>query len=102
MSAGSFLRSAAAVTGGLVALHAGLCVALFDPKIHTGGDSVTYVLLAESILETGDGYSLSLEPGPPVAHTKYPPGYPALLAPIVMSVGERAIRWRKELGRAFR
>ncbi len=75
------------VAGALVALHLALCAALFDPKIHTGGDSVTYVLLAESILEAGDGYSLSLEPGPPVPHTKYPPGYPLFLAPLVALVG---------------
>lgn len=75
------------MSGGLVALHIALCVALFDPKVHTGGDSVTYVLLAESILEVGDGYSLSLEPGPPEAHTKYPPGYPIFLAPLVAAFG---------------
>ena len=74
-------------TGGLVALHLALCAALFEPKIHTGGDSATYVLLAESVLRTGDGYSLALEPGPPEAHTKYPPGYPAILAPLVALAG---------------
>ncbi|MXX71446.1 MAG: hypothetical protein F4106_05220, partial [Gemmatimonadetes bacterium] len=79
------------VTGGLVALHVALCVALFDPKIHTGGDSVTYVLLAESVLEAGDGYSLSLEPGPPEAHTKYPPGFPILLAPLVAAFGRNFV-----------
>ena len=79
------------VAGGLVALHVVLCIALFDPKIHTGGDSVTYVLLAESILQTGDGYSLSLEPGPPVPHTKYPPGYPLFLAPLVALFGRNFV-----------
>jgi len=74
-------------TGGLVTLHLILCAVLFEPKIHTGGDSVTYVLLAESVLQTGDGYALSLEPGPPEAHTKYPPGYPMLLAPLVAAAG---------------
>ena len=76
---------------GLVVLHILLCIALFDPKIHTGGDSVTYVLLAESILEAGDGYSLSLEPGPPEAHTLYPPGYPVLLAPLVGLFGRNYV-----------
>ena len=79
------------VAGGLVTLHIVLCAALFDPKIHTGGDSVTYVLLAESILETGDGYSLSLEPGPPEPHTKYPPGYPLFLAPLVALFGRNFV-----------
>lgn len=79
------------VAGSLVALHIALCVALFDPKIHTGGDSVTYVLLAESVLEPGDGYSLSLEPGRPEAHAKYPPLYPILLAPLVAFLGRNFV-----------
>ena len=79
------------VAGGLVLLHIVLCIALFDPKIHTGGDSVTYVLLAESVLEIGDGYSLSLEPGPPEPHTKYPPGYPLFLAPLVALFGRNFV-----------
>lgn len=76
---------------GLVVLHLILCAVLFDPKIHTGGDSVTYVLLAESILQAGDGYSLSIEPGPPEAHTLYPPGYPVLLAPLVAVFGRNFV-----------
>ena len=79
------------MAGGLVALHVVLCIALFDPKVHTGGDSVTYVLLAESVLEMGDGYSLSLEPGPPEPHTKYPPGYPLFLAPLVALFGRNFV-----------
>jgi len=75
------------VTAALVVLHLLLCAALFDPKIHTGGDSVTYVLLAESLLTPGDGYALSIDPGPPQVHTKYPPGYPATLAPLVAIFG---------------
>lgn len=79
------------VTIGLVALHVVLCIVLFDPKIHTGGDSATYVLLAESLLTSGDGYSVSIEPGPPQAHTKYPPAYPALLAPLVLLFGRNFV-----------
>ena len=79
------------MAAGLVALHIVLCAALFDPKVHTGGDSVTYMLLAESILETGDGYSLSFEPGPPVPHTRYPPGYPLFLAPLVALFGRNFV-----------
>ena len=79
------------MTAGLVALHIVLCAALFDPKIHTGGDSATYVLLAESVLTLGDGYSSSWEPGPPRAHTKYPPAYPALLAPPVAIFGRNFV-----------
>lgn len=84
-------RRAAEIVFGLGALHLILCAVLFDPKIHTGGDSVTYVLLAESVLLTGDGYSLSMEPGPPEAHTLYPPGYPALLAPLVALFGRNFV-----------
>lgn len=75
------------IVGGLAALHLLLCAVLFDPKVHTGGDSVTYVLLAESLLRAGDGFALSMAPGPPEAHTHYPPGYPALLAPAVALFG---------------
>ena len=79
------------VTAGLVVLHILLCAALFEPKLHTGGDSVTYVLLAESLLTPGDGYALSIGPGPPQAHTKYPPGYPATLAPLVAVFGRNFV-----------
>lgn len=79
------------VSGGLVLLHLILCIALFEPKIHTGGDSATYLMLAESVLEIGDGYSLSLEPGPPQPHTKYPPGYPLFLAPLVLMFGRNFV-----------
>ena len=77
------------VAGGLVLLHLGLCIALFDPKIHFGGDSATYMMLAESITEFS--YSLSLDPGPPVPHTKYPAGYPLLLAPLVFLFGRNVV-----------
>ena len=79
------------VSAALVVLHILLCAALFDPKIHTGGDSVTYVLLAESLLTPGDGYALSIDPGPPQAHTKCPPGYPAMLAPLVAAFGRNFV-----------
>ena len=49
------------------------CLLLFDPKLHTGGDSSSYVSLAESVLRLGDGYSDSMAPGAPVPHTVYPP-----------------------------
>ncbi len=71
----------------IIGLHLALCALLFEPKIHTGGDSATYVLLAESVLQQGDGYSLTVDPGPPAAHVKYPPGYPVALAPLVAAFG---------------
>ena len=84
-------RGGAALLGGLALLHVGLCLLLFDPKLHTGGDSATYMLLAESIATAGDGYSLHVDPGPPVAHTKYPPGYPLALAPLVALFGRNLV-----------
>ena len=90
--AGGGLRGATArVAFALVSLHLLLCAALFDPKIHTGGDSATYMLLAESLLRAGDGYSTQIAPGPPEVHTKYPPGYPALLAPVVAAFGRNFV-----------
>ena len=79
------------VIAALVGLHIVLAVTLFDPKIHTGGDNLTYVLLAESLLRSGDGYALSMAPGPPQPQTQYPPGYPLLLAPILLLLGRNFI-----------
>jgi len=75
------------VVGACVFLSVLLCVARFEPKLHTGGDSAHYVLLAESLLQSGDGYADSMEPGDPVPQTKYPPGYPLMLAPLVALFG---------------
>lgn len=88
---GALNNRTARIIGALAALHLLLCAVLFDPKIHTGGDSATYVLLAESILRTGDGFALSMVPGPPEAHIHYPPGYPLLLAPAVGLFGRNFI-----------
>jgi 4-amino-4-deoxy-L-arabinose transferase-like glycosyltransferase len=74
-----------------VAVNLLLCLALFDPKLHTGGDSSSYVLLAESVLRVGDGYAQALEPGPPQVHTQYPPGYPLMLAPVVALAGRNFV-----------
>ncbi len=67
------------------------CLLLFDPKLHTGGDSSEYVSLAESVLRSGDGYSDSMAPGAPVPHTKYPPGYPVLMAPLLAIFGRNFV-----------
>jgi 4-amino-4-deoxy-L-arabinose transferase-like glycosyltransferase len=72
-------------------LNLALCILLFDPKVHTGGDSSHYVLLAQSILRSGDGYADSIAPGGPVPHTQYPPGYPLLLAPLVALFGPNIV-----------
>ena len=68
-----------------------LCLALFEPKLHTGGDNASYVFLAESILRTGDGYSQYISPGPPQPTTLYPFGYPLLLAPVVALLGPNVL-----------
>jgi len=63
------------------------CLALFDPKPHTGGDNASYIILAQSILRTGDGYSDNITTDQPRPHTQYPFGYPLLLAPLVAVAG---------------
>jgi 4-amino-4-deoxy-L-arabinose transferase-like glycosyltransferase len=75
------------MVGALAFVNLLLCLGMFEPKIHTGGDSSHYVLLAESILRIGDGYADTLAPGAPVPHTKYPPGYPMLLVPLLALFG---------------
>jgi hypothetical protein len=62
-----------------------LGVLLFDPRLFTGGDNVVYQLLARALAE-GRGYVTLYEPGEP-PHALYPPGYPALLAPLVAAGG---------------
>ncbi len=51
-------------------------------------DSATYISLAASIAE-GKGYSYAGYP-----HTKYPPGFPLLLAPIVVLAGKNYLLMR--------
>ena len=68
-----------------------LCLVLFDPKPHTGGDNALYIILAESILRAGDGFSDTISPGEPKPHTQYPFGYPLLLAPLVALAGRNLI-----------
>ncbi|MEA1997369.1 MAG: phospholipid carrier-dependent glycosyltransferase [Gemmatimonadota bacterium] len=68
-----------------------LCLALFDPKPHTGGDNASYIILAESILRSGDGYSDNITPGPPKPHTQYPFGYSLLLAPLIALAGRSVV-----------
>lgn len=67
-------RLAAAAVG----LHVLLALILYEPILFPGGDNAEYMILGES-LRTGQGYHDLHLPGAPL-HTKYPPGYPALLA----------------------
>lgn len=67
------------IAGALVLLvQAGLMLGAFIPAPHTGGDNAGYLGLAYSLLERGAYLDLYL-PGEPI-HTKYPPGFPLLLA----------------------
>lgn len=61
------------------AVSIALAVAVFDPRVFTGGDNAAYHALAEA-LATGRGYVDLVTPDHP-AHTQYPPGFPLLLVP---------------------
>ncbi|MBW7997667.1 MAG: hypothetical protein FVQ81_14050, partial [Candidatus Glassbacteria bacterium] len=89
--AGRITANRSAVIAVMVGVHVLLCLAIFDPKLHSGGDNTAYILLAESILRFGDGYSLGMNPGPPSPHTNYPFGFPLLLAPLVVLFGRSVI-----------
>jgi 4-amino-4-deoxy-L-arabinose transferase-like glycosyltransferase len=58
---------------------------LFDPKLYTGGDNAIYMILAQS-LARGTGYT-DIHLPVPTSHTQYPPGFPALLALLVLLSG---------------
>jgi len=79
------------IIGISVLLNLLLCLALFEPKMHTGGDNCSYIILAGSILRAGDGYSQDISPGPPKPQTQYPFGYPLLLAPVVALFGPNVL-----------
>jgi len=68
----------------ILALHLVLSLALFDPKLSTGGDNAQYLILAKSLLH--GSYSNLQEPGSP-PQTQYPPAFPLLLAPVVAVSG---------------
>ena len=67
-----------ALLGVVVLVQVGLMIGAFLPVPHTGGDNAGYLGLAYSLLERGAYLDLYL-PGEPI-HTKYPPGFPILLA----------------------
>ncbi|MEZ4415246.1 MAG: hypothetical protein R3E10_05795 [Gemmatimonadota bacterium] len=62
-------------------LEAVLVVKAANPSPHSGGDNAGYVALAYSLLDR-HAYVELWEPGEP-AHTKYPPGFPLLLAGMI-------------------
>jgi len=68
-----------------LAVYLVFSILLFDPKLFTGGDNATYIILAES-LAGGKGYSNINVPGDP-GNTQYPPGFPLMLVPLVLLFG---------------
>lgn len=66
-----------ALVGGVGSIA--LALAVFDPRVFTGGDNAAYYALAEA-LATGRGYVDLVAPGAP-PHTQYPPGFPLVLVP---------------------
>lgn len=56
-----------------------LIILQYDPKLFTGGDNATYIILAKSLLQ-GFGYRELFAPDMP-HHIQYPPGFPLVLIP---------------------
>lgn len=56
------------------------------PDISPNGDNASYIILAESLIN-GHGYTNTMYPGEP-SETQYPPLLPALLFPILATVGK--------------
>ena len=73
-----------AVAVGVLLLQALVLAAVAFPAPHNGGDHTAYLALAHSLLE-GTGYTELWDPERPL-HTKYPPGYPLVLA-LLMALG---------------
>jgi len=69
----------------LIILYIVLSVFLFDPKPFIGGDNARYINLARSML-LGKGYRDITHPDEP-RYTLYPPGFPALLMPVIAIFG---------------
>lgn len=72
-----------ALAGGVGSIA--LALAVFDPRVFTGGDNAAYYALAEA-LATGRGYVDLVAPGAP-PHTQYPPGFPLVLVPLYWLFG---------------
>ena len=74
------------VLGVVLAVQAVVLVVVFDPTPHNGGDNAGYLALAHSLVDRG-AYLELWDPGEP-PHTKYPPGFPVILA-VMMALGRR-------------
>ncbi len=73
----------------LIIIYAVLSVVLFDPKLHTGGDNVRYLILTESLSRFKGFLDLHLPGTPP--HTQYPFGFPLLLVPLFWIFGKNVV-----------
>jgi len=71
-----------AVAGGLVLVQALVLAAVAIPAPHDGGDHTAYLTLAYALTQ-GLGYIELWDPELPL-HTKYPPGYPLILAVLMV------------------
>lgn len=79
---------------GILALNLLFSLVLFEPKPHTGGDNAAYILLAESILRSGDGYAEGYRSVAPEPQTQYPFGYPLLLSPLSALFGRNILDFK--------
>lgn len=73
----------------LLAVQIILAILLFDPKLFTGGDNAVYINLGQALLQ-GKGYRDLNKPDEPI-HTQYPPGFPLMLAAVMMIFGQSII-----------
>jgi hypothetical protein len=87
LSPKSRARRVLAVGAALLVVQIILVASIRTATPHSGGDNAGYLSLAYSILQHGAYLDLH-DPGLPV-HTKYPPGYPAVLA-VAMLAGARS------------
>ncbi len=70
------------VGGGVVLVQAAVLAWIAFPAPHTGGDHTGYLALGHALAE-GMGYIELWDPERPV-HTKYPPGFPMVLALLML------------------
>lgn len=78
LSSGRRIRAERAVVAAVLLVSMILCIFVFDPKMSISGDNAEFIILAKSIV-TGYGMKYINSPNP-TPSTKYPFGFPLLLA----------------------